>query len=160
MLSKNNVQWFTTENETKAQIVERFNRTFKNKMWKYFTENKTRKWVDVINLLVENYNNSYQRSIKMTPVEASLAINNKKVYSNLFGVRLTSKEKAKFKVGDRVRITVYRAAFRKGYLPNFTNEIFQIDEILYTDPITYKIMDLGGEEIKGTFYKEELVKLN
>ncbi|GFT56864.1 putative uncharacterized transposon-derived protein F54H12.3 [Trichonephila clavipes] len=66
----NNIHWFTTENvETKAAIVERFNKTLKEKMWKYFEKNDTKKWINVLPKLIENYNNSKHRSIKMTPIE-------------------------------------------------------------------------------------------
>ena len=63
----------------------------------------------------------------------------------------------KFQVGDHVRITVKRGDFRKGYRPNFTKEIFIISEIQDTDPITYKITALDGEEIVGSMYEQEMV---
>ena len=67
--------------------------------------------------------------------------------------------KVKFEIGDKVRIpTLKRKVFDKGYTPNWTEEIFIIDNILPTKPITYKIVDLMGKEIKGTFYEKELQK--
>ena len=84
LFQKLGIHWFTTENETKAQVVERFNRTLKSKMYKYFTANNTKTWIDIIHDLIFNYNNSYHRSIKMTPVEASLEKNSKSVYDSLF----------------------------------------------------------------------------
>ena len=77
LFKKHNVKWFTTENLTKAQMVERFNRTLKDRMYKYFTAADTKRWVggnpgeaEVLQDLVENYNTSYHRTIKMTPEEA------------------------------------------------------------------------------------------
>ena len=68
-------------------------------------------------------------------------------------------DKPAFKIGDTVRISKYkRKTFDKGYTPNWTEEVFIIDEVRPTKPITYKIKDLNGEEIKGTFYREELQK--
>ena len=67
--------------------------------------------------------------------------------------------KPKFKVGDKVRISKYkRNVFHKGYTPNWTEELFTIDKIQYTNPITYKLKDLNNEEIKGSFYEPELLK--
>jgi len=65
--------------------------------------------------------------------------------------------KARFKVGDHVRIYRYKKHFEKGYQTNWTTEIFRVTEVLRTNPITYKIEDLNGEEIVGSFYKEELL---
>ena len=63
------------------------------------------------------------------------------------------------KVGDLVRISKYkRKVFDKGYTPNWTEEIFVVDGIVYTNPITYKLKDLSGEEIQGSFYEQELLK--
>jgi hypothetical protein len=160
LFKKHSIHWFATNNETKAQVVERFNRTLKSKMWKYFTHNNTKKWVDILPALLINYNNSYHRSIKMTPVEASKIENSKLVYNNLFPVEKSSKKEAKFSLGDRVRIVKKFKDFRKGYLPNFTTELFIISEILNTDPITYKIKDMNNETIIGSFYEVEMVKYN
>jgi hypothetical protein len=97
----------------------------------------------------------------MTPVEGSKIENSKKVYHNLFPVEKASKRKANFRLGDRVRITKKYKEFRKGYLPNFTTELFIISEILKTDPITYKIKDMNtNETILGTFYELEMSKYN
>ena len=104
------------------------------------------------------HNNSYHRSIKMTPVEASLEKNSKSVYDSLFPNEKIGKLKGKFKVGDRVRISKKRKDFTKGYLPNFTEEIFVILKVLETDPPTYILNDMNDEIIKGSFYEQELVK--
>ena len=95
----------------------------------------------------------------MTPVEASKKKNEGTVYFNLYGGMETSKQKPKFKVGDKVRISKYkRNVFDKGYTPNWAEEIFTIDKIQYTNPITYKIKDLNDETIEGSFYEPELLK--
>jgi len=156
LFRQHKIHWFTTENETKAQVVERFNRTLKSKMWRYFTEKSTRKWIDIVDDLVENYNSSYHRTIKMTPKEGSLHKNRSKIYSNLFPSTDKVKDK-KFSVGDRVRISIKRKSFRKGYLPNFTTEIFIINKVLRTAPVTYKLKDMNDEEIIGSFYEDEMV---
>ena len=71
----------------------------------------------------------------------------------------TSKQNPKFKMGDKIRISKYkRKTFDKGYTPNWTEEVFIIDKIQFTNPITYKLKDLNNEEIKGSFYEPELLK--
>jgi transposase InsO family protein len=158
LLKNHNIHWFATENETKAQVVERFNRTLKTKMWKYFTQKNTKIWIDILSDLITNYNSSYHRSIKMTPEQGSLYENSARVYKNLFPSTTTKIRKPKYNIGDRVRITIKRRDFRKGYLPNFTTEIFLIAQVLDTNPPTYKLKDLDDEEVIGSFYEEEMVK--
>src|ERR1700755_2042411 len=158
LFKNHGIHWFATENETKAQVVERFNRTLKSKMWKYFTQNKTKKWIDILPDLVINYNTSNHGSIKMTPEQGSLSKNSKSVYENLFPPTKSKLGKPKFQVGDRVRISKKFKDFRKGYLPNFTEEIFIIAEVLKTNPVTYKIKDMNNELIIGSFYEQEMVK--
>ena len=95
----------------------------------------------------------------MTPTEASKKKNEGVVYFNLYGDMETLKQKAKYKVGDKVRISKYkRKVFDKGYTPNWSEEIFTVDEIQSTVPVTYRLKDLRGEEIKGSFYQPELLK--
>jgi len=95
----------------------------------------------------------------MSPSQAREPQNYGKVYFNLYGDLESDNRKSAFKVGDRVRIGKYkRKTFDKGYTPNWTEEVFVVDEIQWTSPITYKIKDLNGEPIKGTFYREELQK--
>ena len=90
-----------------------------------------------------------KRNIKMTPVEASKKKNQGTVYFNLYGDMDILSSKPKFKIGDKVRISKYkRKVFDKGYTPNWSEEIFIVDKIQYTNPITYKIKDLNNEEIK------------
>ena len=112
--------------------------------------------------MVNNYNNTQHSSIIMTLVEASLKKNEIIVWSNLYSdnLRRTSRPKPKFSVGDRIRITKKKTLFEKGYTPRWTEEVFTVSKIQYTDPVTYKISDYNGEEIQGTFYEQEMQKTN
>ena len=159
-LKQYNIDWFATKNfDTKAQIVERFNRTLKEKMWRCFTSlniNDTKKaeWYTLLPKLIKNYNNSYHSSIKMTPIEASKPENEFDVYNHLYSSDIPKIKR--FKVGDDVRITKVKTVFDKGYLPNYTTEIFTINKVIETAPITYEIKDENNEIIDGKFYNEEL----
>ena len=152
------VELYSTENEEKSCVVERWNRTMREKMFKYFTANSTRRYIDVLNEMVDSYNSTRHSSIKMTPTKASLKANEKVVWMNLFGNEIHEVIKPKFSIGDKVRITKKKNIFEKGYTPRWTEEIFTISTIQYTDPPTYKITDANDEEIQGSFYEQELQK--
>ena len=153
------IELYTTENEEKSSIVERWIRTMKEKMWKYFTDNNTYNYMDVLPELVEDYNNTVHSSTKLKPIDASKEENELTVWRNLYPDRYKINNLTpKFSVGDEVRITKKKKVFEKGYTTRWTEEIFTIKEIQNTDPITYKLKDLQGEEIKGTFYEPELQK--
>ena len=158
---KSLVTIYSTENEEKSCIVERWNRTMKNIMFKFFTANNTYRYIDVIQEMVDKYNNTKHTSIKMTPVLASIPENESKVYMNLYDDVIHDRSPQpvpKFSIGDKVRITKKQSVFSKSYLPLWTEEIFTISAIQQTNPITYKIKDMNGEEIQGTFYEQELQK--
>ncbi|WAR03935.1 YMD3-like protein [Mya arenaria] len=164
---QNFVEVYSTENEENSSVVERWNRTMKEKMWKYFSANSTNKYIDILNDLVDQYNDTKHSSIEMTPVEASMKKNENRPLARLTERKscvsdskapMPTSSKPKFAVGDRVRITKKKKTFEKGYTPRWTEEVFTVSEIQYTNPITYKIKDYNKEEIQGTFYEQELQK--
>ena len=160
LFKKLGIHFFTSENAPKAQIAERLNRSLKDRMYRYFTAQDTVKWIDVLPKLLKNYNSSFHRSIKMTPIEASKTENEDKVRENLYGVRKTQRPAIpRYKAGDLVRIMNADNVFRRGFQQNFTLEIFEIEAVLNTKPVTYKLRDLKGEEITGAFYEKELSKV-
>ena len=137
-LVENEIKMYSTFNEGKAVVIERFNRTLKNKMYKYFTANNTYKYVDVLPDLINEYNNHKHSTIKMTPTEASMKYNEKFIQNDVYSIDDKTIYKSKFKVGDRVRISKYkRALFDKGYTPNWSEEVFVIVGIQHTNPTTY-----------------------
>lgn len=156
-----NIQFYSTHSDKKAAIVERFNRTLKSRMWKYFTANETRRWIDIIDQLVDDYNNTFHSTVKMTPVEASKAENSPTVWHNIYGAYLAAQYEApRLKVGQTVRITKYKSIFHKGYLPNFTEEFFKIKQVLVGKPTVYRLEDIKEEALDGTFYESELSPFN
>ncbi len=159
LLEQQNIKMYSTENEEKSSVCERWNRTIKNIMWKQFTIQGNTVYLDILPKILEEYNNNIHSSIKMSPTEASKKSNEQSVYYNLNSGNDNIQSELKFNIGDKVRISKYkRNVFDKGYTPNWTEEIFVIDKINSTSPITYKIKDLKGEEIKGNFYEQELQK--
>jgi len=154
LMKEYNINHYSTYSNLKASVCERFNRTLKEKMWKQFTINGNYKWLDILQELVNNYNNTKHRTINMTPIEASKKINEEKL-KPLFQEEIPN-YKPKYNVGDKVRISKYKTIFEKSYTPNWSNEIFTVSKIVYSNPITYHLKDCRNEEIKGCFYEEEL----
>ena len=137
VLQQHNITFYSTENEEKVSVVERWNRTIKNKMWKKFTEQGSTEYLDLLPDILNEYNNHYHRSIKMTPIEASKKKNEGIGYSNLYGKTNQTQTKPKFKAGDTDKISKYkRKLFVKGYTPNWTEEIFLISKVFNTNPYT------------------------
>ena len=108
-------------------------------------------YIDKLVDIVKKYNNTYHTSIKMKPVDV-------KDNTYLGFKKEVNDKNPKFKVGDHVRISKYKNIFAKGYMPNWSEEIFIIKKIKNTLPWTYVLNDLNGEEIIGAFYKNELQK--
>ena len=109
--------------------------------------------IDKLDHIVNEYNNTYHRTIKIKPAD---------VKDNTYNdsSKDVNDKDPRFKVGDQVRISKYKNIFAKGYTPNWSEEVFVIKEDKNTAPWTYVINDLNGEEIIGTFYEEELQKTN
>ena len=135
-------------------MIERFYRTNKEKMFKYCSANNTRKYVDILDLLVNQYNNSIHSSIKMTPNKATRKENENKVWTNLYPELGGKTLSPKFSIGDNVRITKKKKIFDKGYTERWTEEVFQNFE----NSIDNKITDYNGEEIQGSFDEQEFQK--
>ena len=133
---------YSTYNEGKSVVAERFIRTLKNKLYKNMTAIGKNVYYDVLDDVINEYNNAKHNTIKMKPIDV--------------GDNDEHNEKdSRFKVGDRVRISKFKNIFAKGYTPNWSKEIFIVDKINDTVPYTY---DLNGEEIIGSFYDRELQK--
>lgn len=155
---KDLVELYSTENEEKSSVVERWNRTMKEKMYKYFTANSTQKYIDVLDEMVKQYNNTKHSSIRMTPIEASKEKNENTVWRTLYADMEKDRITPTLSVGDKVRITKKKKTFEKGFTPRWTEEVFTVSRVLYTIPPTYKIKDYNNDEIQGSFYRKELQK--
>lgn len=164
-IKSKNINYYTTNNpDIKASIVERFQRTLKMKMWRYFTFKNTYRYVDILQNLVFSYNHSVHSSIKMCPCDVN-STNIMTVWRNLYD-RKSNKTSLnnmlpKLHVGEYVRITKYKHIFQKGYESNWSDEIFIISSVIDRSPWpVYTLKDLKNEDIVGTFYEKELQKVH
>ena len=148
-LSDNDINMYSTYNEGKSVAAERFIRTLTNKLYKHMTATGKNVYYDVLDDVVNKYNNTKHSTIKMKPID--VGDNNKRVY-----IDEHNEKDSRFKVGDRVRISKFINIFAKGYALNWSSEIFIVDKINDTVPYTYNLKDLNDEEIIGSFYDKEL----
>ena len=148
-LSDNDIIMYLTYNEGKSVVAERFIRTLKSKLYKHMTAISKNVYYDVLDDVVNKYNNTKHSTIKMKPIDVR-DNNNKRVY-----IDEHNEKRSRFQVGDRVRISKFKNIFAKGYTPNWSKEIFIVDKINDTVPYTYNLKDLNDEEIIDSFYDQE-----
>ena len=144
---------YSTYNNGKPVVAERFIRPLKNKIFKqrkYISKNV---YFSVLDDIVNIYNTTVHKTIKMKPIDGI-----GDAYAEYNENR--NKKDPKFKVDVHVRISKYKNIFAKGYTPNWSEEVFVISKTKNTVPWTYVINDLNGEEITGSFYEKELQKTN
>lgn len=154
LMEKYGINQFVTKSEIKSSIVERWNRTIKNKLYRKFSYNFSYKWVDILPKVVKEYNNTRHSTIKMAPNEvthenAPLLLKSVYNYTKYF-------KKPRFKVGDLVRTSKKWKIFQRSFHVTHTYEVFRIKKIQLTFPLTYILEDLQGNLIEGAFYSEEL----
>jgi len=157
-LKENDVEHFFSYSDLKAAMVERFNRTLKSKMWRYFTEQGNKKYIDILDDLVSSYNNSVHRTIGMSPASVKRE-HVEKLWYKMFGKIASSgaiQNNQLIKNEDTVRIPAYKTPWDKGYEPNWTREEFKIKNSISNKKKVYKLEDLSKESIAGCYYPEEI----
>ena len=165
-LESKNIHYFTSQNEdVKCAVIERFNRTLKEKMFRYFTSCGTHRYIDKLKEFVNSYNNTEHRSIKMIP--AGVNYDNQHIaFENLYKVKtyreaiLKRKKRSNLNVGDTVRMKYNKGPLEKGYYPQWTDEIFVVTKSIKGDkaPLIH-VKDSNGEPIEGRFYPDEVLKV-
>ena len=156
LLRRHDIELFSVKSAYKAAIVERFNRTLKSKLWRYFTSNITLKWTDILQDVVTSYNKSVHRSIGEKPIDVNSS-NVHEIREKSYSKQKEKKLDSDIKIGDEVRISKVKSVFAKGYLANWTEEIFTVSEVdTKHKPVTYKLKDYSGENIEGSFYRYEI----
>ena len=128
---------YSTHNEGRSVVAERFIKTLKNKIYKHMTIISKNVYFNILDGIVKDYNNTIHSSIKIKP---------KDVEEN--------------KIGDHVRISKNKNIFSKGYASNWSKEVFVVHKIQNTVSWNYLINDLNGKKIKGSFYEKKLQKTN
>ena len=157
-LKSKNVIFFTSNNDTKCAVVERFNRTLRSKMWRYFTHVKTERYMNVLKAIVQSYNDTVHSTTDMAPAKVNV-MNGEQVWRKVYGYKPEIK-KPKYKVNDVVRISKAKATFEKGYRTNWTREKFKIVKVYKRREPEYRLEDLQGESIIGTFVEGELQRVH
>ncbi|KAL3118652.1 hypothetical protein niasHT_006310 [Heterodera trifolii] len=129
----------------KASVAERAIRNVKQRLYRYFAESETLNWVDVVQQIVDGINNTPSRVHGMRPIDVNFE---------------NAQKKPRFHKDDFVRMSREKGQFEKGYLPNYGDEILEIDEVLKAvRPIRYKLRDDRGEKFRGTFYEQKLARV-
>ena len=157
LIDKYGMLMFTLKGPHKASIVERFIRTLKSRIERYFTENNTVRWIEILPKLSKALNNSFNRSIGMAPNQVNFK-NRSEVYENLYGAS-GPPTLCKFQVGDHVRIPLDKDIFDKGYSVAWSKEIYKIaDKRSDGEVCYYFILTLDGHAVPGKrfYYEEEL----
>ena len=149
-LSDNDIIMYSTYNEGKSVVAERFIRTLKNKLYKHMTDTGINVSYDILDDVVNKYDNTKHSTIKMKPINVK---GNKRVH-----IDEHNEKDSRFKVGDKVRISKFKNILVKGYTPNCSTEIFIVDKVNDAVPYTYNLKDLNDEEIIGSYYDRELQK--
>ena len=149
------IQFYSTMSETKAAFAERTIRSLRNNLYRYM-EDFGYKFIHKLPQFITTLNSRRNSSIDMKPN----TVRNCDFMSILYSKPLREFKKPTFRIGDRVRISKYDLAFRKGYKPQFTREDFEFVAIATRKPPTYTIKDEQGDLIQGKFYQKELIKVN
>ena len=160
LLRDKGVHHFASQSDKKAAVVERFNRTIKTRLWTYFTANRTKRYVDVLQRLVDSYNASVHRMIRMAPKDVRKK-HETEIWRRLYGegggsMRL---KPSRVKAGELVRISRWKGNFEKGYLPNWSKETFHVAKVKRHPRTMYEVHDKEGEEVKGNFYAPEVQRV-
>lgn len=156
LMKSQGIHHYNTFSILKASIAERVIRTIKEKLFKLFTLNGNHRWIDLLEQVTDTYNNTKHSTIQMKPKDVNKS--NEKTLQNSVYKHLKIVAKQKFREGDIVRISKSKHVFEKGYVPNWTTELFKISKVQITNPTTYLLEDMRGQPISGGFYTEEIQK--
>ena len=160
LFKQQGVHHFSTHGDTKVAVIERWNRTLKERMFRYFTAKNTLRYIDVLPSLVKAYNHTRHSSHGMKPANVTPS-QGRQIWNKLYAHRLqTSKKTPLCQKGDKVRLNKKHRPFKKGYLPGWTEEVFLIQDVKRRPLVTYKLTEWDGTPIKGTFYEKDVQKVH
>ena len=160
LLERLAINHFSTENDDiKASIVERFNRTIQSKIYRWFSYKNTNNWINILQKITDGYNATKHSVTKVAPNDVK-KFNQEDIWLNIhLQEGIPTHKRSELQVDDPVRISRYKHIFEKGYDKNWSTEVFLIDKIEHTRPITYRLRDQKNERIHGTYYFNELQKV-
>ena len=138
--------------------MERFNRTLKSRLYRYFTAASTTQYLDISPSLVQRYNDDVHRSIGMVPKDVTVK-NEAEVWQRLYGQVTKTRRRGRLKEGDKVRLSERVKTFKKGNLPQWAEEVFRIQRVIQGPVLMYKVEEFDGTPVKGTFYAEDIQKV-
>lgn len=153
---RHKIHHYFSNSEYKASVVERFIRTLKSKLYRILTHTHSYKYIHILPSVLKSYNASVHRTTGFAPINVTPDLE-PVIFKKMYGYSVGSKYK--FEINDRVRISKAKRTFRKGYLPNWTDEVFVIYKRYPSFPNTYLLRDLKGTNVEGRFYEEELQKV-
>jgi len=152
------IKHFVVYSPMKCCIAERFFRTIAQKISRYMTEYNTKRFIDKIHFFEFQYNHSFHRSIQMKPINVTKD-NEMEVWHTLYGESKRNKLKAPvFKEGDKVLRSRNKSLFEKGYSKYFEETVYLIKRIKLSNPPMYYLCEENGDDVKGGYYREELLK--
>lgn len=156
LMKVNNINHYSTFSTTKAAVAERVIRTLKEKLYKKFSLQGSYNWINILDQVTYEYNNTKHSVIKMKPINVTKKVEKHLLNSVYSHIKIVGKQK--YKVNDVVRISKHKGVFEKGFTPNWSTELFKIIKVKLSNPVVYYLEDMENNPIKGTFYAEELQK--
>ena len=158
ILKRYGIHHYSIKSKMKASIAERAIRTIKGRLHKCLVKNKTRKWIDYIDQIIENYNSTPHRAIKMAPKDVN-KFNQDEVFATLYP-DINAVAAPRLKIGNIVRIKIEKEIFEKGFTQNWSTKLYQVIDVRQRAGVVwYKIADLDGKRIDGIKYYYELNKV-
>jgi L-rhamnose mutarotase len=155
VFKRHGINHYSTYSDKKAAIIERMNRTLKTLMFRQFTAQGNYKWLKLLPKLISRYNSTFHRSIGMAPNK----VNSKNEHIVMARLQPPLKRvPPKFEIDETVRISRSKGIFAKGYIGNWSQELFKVASINRSVPTTYTLVDLNDEPIMGSFYEQEMMK--
>jgi hypothetical protein len=159
LLEGENIEIYSTRGLTKNAVIERVNRTLRENLEKIFQKNRSLNWIDNIQEVVRNYNNTKHSTIQAKPADVyegeERAAGQKITYQE---IKKEANRRPKFKKGDRVRLQRKKGVFEKGFRARWTQQVYRVSEVQKAMPITYKVEDLNGRQLPNSYHEPELLK--
>ena len=163
-LKDNDIHHYFSYSYRKCAVIERFNLSIQQLLYKLMAKNNSYEWTTFLDQAMQIYLNRKHTTIQMSPIDAEKEENQnkiRKIYHSKYEEAAINVKKPKYKVGDTVRIWSERSKFHRGYMEDFSREYFTIIEVLSNLPVPrYKLSDINGENIIGSFFEDEIIRYN